>query len=331
MPSRGPDCIAPLQVPAASRAGPAPLAHADAQRALGRAGARAGRPGAADAAGAARACASAASTRRCELARRLAPGKADATLLLRMRETAPQSGLDRERERLRNVQRRLRASSRCAPPSVRGRRVVLVDDVMTSGASLHRGGAGAARRPARRTSARVVLARTDAPDCAGAADNRRHVPHRPRRTRDPAQHRQRDPPGSQHRLHAAPGRAAGLLDGRPAAAPRRPGLPRVRRSAAPRGLASAASTTQQPDAPTACSRSPRAARAPCTTCASQPGDWLVFGSETRGLAPELREQLRAGAAAAAADARRPAQPQPVERGGGDGVRGLAAERLRGAA
>ena len=39
-------------------------------------------------------------------------------------------------------------------------------------------------------------------------------------------------------------------------------------------------------------------------------------------------QLRAGAAPAAADARGPAQPQPVERGRGDGVRGLAAERLR---
>ena len=35
----------------------------------------------------------------------------------------------------------------------------------------------------------------------------------------------------------------------------------------------------------------RAARAWCTTSAFQPGDWLVFGSETRGLAPALRESF----------------------------------------
>lgn len=96
-----------------------------------------------------------------ELARRLAPRKADAALLLRMRETAAQSGLPR-RERLRN----LRGAFGLDPERshrVQGRRVLLVDDVMTSGASLFAAAellraAGAARVAA------VVLARTDAPE-----------------------------------------------------------------------------------------------------------------------------------------------------------------------
>jgi ComF family protein len=69
-----------------------------------------------------------------ELARRLAPAKVDATLLLRTRDTPAQSGLSRA-ERLRN----LRGAFALEPlrvNAVRGRRVVLVDDVMTSGASL---------------------------------------------------------------------------------------------------------------------------------------------------------------------------------------------------
>ncbi len=69
------------------------------------------------------------------LAQYLAPGTTDATLLLRTRHTPPQSELQRA-DRLRNVQgafavEPLRASG------LRGQRVVLVDDVMTSGASLH--------------------------------------------------------------------------------------------------------------------------------------------------------------------------------------------------
>lgn len=69
------------------------------------------------------------------LAQRLAPEKTDASLLLRTRHTPAQSALKRA-ERLRNVQgafvvEPLRAHE------IRGQRVVLVDDVMTSGASLH--------------------------------------------------------------------------------------------------------------------------------------------------------------------------------------------------
>lgn len=96
-----------------------------------------------------------------ELARRLEPRKTDAALLLRNRETPAQSGLDR-RERLRNLSGAFTLAPRRAE-SVRDRRVVLVDDVMTSGASLYEAArtlrsAGAAHITA------IVLARTDAPD-----------------------------------------------------------------------------------------------------------------------------------------------------------------------
>ncbi|RYF73086.1 MAG: ComF family protein, partial [Comamonadaceae bacterium] len=69
-----------------------------------------------------------------ELARRLSPTKTDATLLLRTRDTPAQRGLSRA-ERLRN----LRGAFAVEPfraTELPGRRVVLVDDVMTSGASL---------------------------------------------------------------------------------------------------------------------------------------------------------------------------------------------------
>ena len=95
-----------------------------------------------------------------QLARRLAPDKTDAHLLLRTRDTPAQSGLTRA-ERLRNLRgafaiEPLRASA------VRDRRVVLADDVMTTGASLFAAAqvlrdAGAAHITA------IVFARTDAP------------------------------------------------------------------------------------------------------------------------------------------------------------------------
>ncbi len=70
-----------------------------------------------------------------QLARQLAPGKTDARLLLRLRETVVQTSLDRL-DRAKNVKgafgvEPLRAGE------VRGVSVLLVDDVMTSGASLH--------------------------------------------------------------------------------------------------------------------------------------------------------------------------------------------------
>jgi predicted amidophosphoribosyltransferase len=69
-----------------------------------------------------------------ELARRLAPGKVQARLLLRLRETAPQASLARA-ERLANV-RGAFAIDPLLGGMLRGRQAVLVDDVMTSGASL---------------------------------------------------------------------------------------------------------------------------------------------------------------------------------------------------
>jgi ComF family protein len=91
------------------------------------------------------------------LARQLAGPKSDAHLLLRLRETGSQAALDRA-ARQRNVEgafgvEPLRANE------LKGRRVVLVDDVMTSGASLHAAARALRQAGAARVSA-VVLART---------------------------------------------------------------------------------------------------------------------------------------------------------------------------
>jgi len=96
-----------------------------------------------------------------ELARRVAPRKSDATLLLRTRDTPAQSGLGRT-ERLQNLQGAF-ALEPSRASSVMGRHIVLVDDVMTSGASLFTAAsvlrtAGAAHITA------IVLARTDTPN-----------------------------------------------------------------------------------------------------------------------------------------------------------------------
>lgn len=95
-----------------------------------------------------------------ELVRRLAPAKSHATLLLRTRDTRPQPTLGRA-ERLRNV----RGAFQIDPlrrNAVDGRRVVLVDDVMTSGASLY-SAAAVLREAGARHIAALVVARTDAP------------------------------------------------------------------------------------------------------------------------------------------------------------------------
>lgn len=91
------------------------------------------------------------------LARQLAPARCDASLLLRLRDTPAQSGLKRV-QRLHN----LRGAFALAPlraAGVRGQRLLLVDDVMTTGASLFSAAqvlrdAGAAQVTA------LVLART---------------------------------------------------------------------------------------------------------------------------------------------------------------------------
>lgn len=70
-----------------------------------------------------------------ELARRLAPHKLRTDLLLRVKDTPPQSSLPRK-ERLHSVQGAF-AVEPLRVRELRDQRVVLVDDVMTSGASLH--------------------------------------------------------------------------------------------------------------------------------------------------------------------------------------------------
>lgn len=95
-----------------------------------------------------------------ELARRLASAKTDATLLLRTRETPAQSGLARA-ERLRNL-RGAFAVEPLRAGRLQGRRVVLVDDVMTSGASLF-SAAEALRLAGAAHVTAIVFARTDPP------------------------------------------------------------------------------------------------------------------------------------------------------------------------
>ena len=96
-----------------------------------------------------------------EIARHLAPARVRADLLLRLRETAPQSALSLA-ERLANVRGAfgpdpLRASE------LHGRQVVLVDDVMTSGASLF-AAAAALRGAGVRSVVAMAVARTEAPE-----------------------------------------------------------------------------------------------------------------------------------------------------------------------
>ncbi|HET8744525.1 MAG TPA: ComF family protein [Ramlibacter sp.] len=92
------------------------------------------------------------------LARQLAAAKTDATLLLRLRETGSQTALDRA-ARQRNVAGAFGVEPLRAH-QVRDKHVVLVDDVMTSGASLH-GAAQALRQAGARRVSAVVLARTE--------------------------------------------------------------------------------------------------------------------------------------------------------------------------
>lgn len=94
------------------------------------------------------------------LARQLAPHKTDATLLLRVHDTVAQSSL-RRGERLHNLEgaflvEPLRAST------VRGQRIILIDDVMTTGATLHTAAAVLRKAGAAQVSA-LVVARTSSP------------------------------------------------------------------------------------------------------------------------------------------------------------------------
>lgn len=94
------------------------------------------------------------------LARRLAPARTQARLLLRLRETGSQATLDRKARNL-NVRHAFGVDP-LRTPEVAGRTVLLVDDVMTSGASLHAAAQALRQAGALRVSA-LVLARTDHP------------------------------------------------------------------------------------------------------------------------------------------------------------------------
>jgi ComF family protein len=93
-----------------------------------------------------------------ELARRAcSAAQADGSLLLRVKDTRPQTELKRE-ARLDNVKGAFQIDPLRAA-SVKGRRVVLVDDVMTSGASLFTA-AQAVRTAGAVHITGIVLART---------------------------------------------------------------------------------------------------------------------------------------------------------------------------
>ena len=93
------------------------------------------------------------------LARALNTGKLDSTVLLRIQDTPAQSLLDRE-DRLRAMTDAFAVEPLLAA-RVRGKRIVLVDDVMTTGATLH--GAASALRSAGATHITgLVFARTEA-------------------------------------------------------------------------------------------------------------------------------------------------------------------------
>jgi ComF family protein len=94
------------------------------------------------------------------LARALAADKTVAGLLLKLRDTPAQAALDRQ-ERQRNVKGAF-AIEPLRVQQLRGRDVVLVDDVMTSGASAFAAAQALREAGAKRVTA-LVLARTDEP------------------------------------------------------------------------------------------------------------------------------------------------------------------------
>lgn len=93
------------------------------------------------------------------LARQLHPGKTNAHLLLRTRHTPSQRTLPRS-ERLANLVGAF-AVDPLRTHQAQGKRIVLIDDVMTSGASLHTAARELRRAGAAHISA-IVLARTEA-------------------------------------------------------------------------------------------------------------------------------------------------------------------------
>lgn len=93
-----------------------------------------------------------------ELAKRLEPRKTRADLLLRIRDTVPQHQLSKA-ERRRNVHGAFMAAPESLP-ALHGKKLLLVDDVMTSGASIN-AAAAALKQAGAASVLGLVLARTD--------------------------------------------------------------------------------------------------------------------------------------------------------------------------
>ena len=91
------------------------------------------------------------------LARRLAPGRVHPGLLLRTRHTPPQRSLPRA-ERLKNVRGAFQVDPLLAP-RLQARHVLLVDDVMTTGASVREAATALCQAGAAQVTV-LVLART---------------------------------------------------------------------------------------------------------------------------------------------------------------------------
>jgi len=113
------------------------------------------------------------------LARHLAPRKTLGQALLRTRDTAPQASLPRA-QRLQNVVGTMVVHPRHAQ-ALNQSTVVLIDDVMTTGSSMH-AAASALRQVGVRHITAMVFARTDAPHMGDAihpmGENAGHVSHR---------------------------------------------------------------------------------------------------------------------------------------------------------
>lgn len=92
-----------------------------------------------------------------ELACRLAPAKTRNDILLRLRDTAAQSSLPLK-QRLGNVKHAFGVAQK-REPALNGRHLLLIDDVMTSGATLYAAATALRAAGAKRVSA-LVLART---------------------------------------------------------------------------------------------------------------------------------------------------------------------------